>query len=110
MQRENAMLRDKHEAEMIKVHHETRQLMTSLQKTQDCRDNAEADLREKFNQKCLEADELRLQLNVFQEQLTQAPMTAEDECARRADLEKAHSQLAKVSTVFYYYFTLHFQI
>jgi chromosome segregation ATPase len=114
MQRENAMLREDHEAEMIKVHHETQQLMTSLQQTQDCRDNAEADLREKFDQKRLEADELHLQLNVFEEQLTQALMRAEDEHARRADLEKAHSdlqsELAKVSTVFYYYLVLNYQI
>jgi chromosome segregation ATPase len=117
MQRENAMLRKKHEAEMIKVHHETWQLMTSLQETQDCRDNAEADLadlREKFDQKRLEADELRLQSNVFQEQLTQALMRAEDEHDRRAGLEKAHSdlqsELANLSIVFYYYLILNYQI
>jgi chromosome segregation ATPase len=111
------MLKEKHEAEMIKVNQEKQQLMTSLQQTQDCRDIAQADLtdmREKFIQRCLEADELHLQLKASQDQVTQARMTIEVERARRADLEKAHSdlqsELAKVSTVFYYYFTLNFQI
>jgi chromosome segregation ATPase len=101
------MLAEKHEAEMMKVHHEKQQLMTSLQQIQDCREIAEADLtdmKEKFNQRCLEADELHLQLKACQVQLKQAHMTVEDERARRADLQKAHSDLesefAKVSNVF----------
>jgi len=111
------MLAEQHEADMATVEFARQLLRASLQQTHDCMDNAEADftaMKEKFNQKCLEADELRLQLNVFQEQLTQALMTAEDERARRADLEKAHSdlqsELAKVSTVFYYYLILNYHI
>jgi chromosome segregation ATPase len=99
------MLAEKHEVEMIKVHDERQKLMTSLQQIQDCRDNAEADLtamKEKFNEKCLEADELQIVLKACQDQLTQALMTVEDECARNTDLQKAHSDLesefAKVST------------
>jgi hypothetical protein len=59
-------------------------------------------LREKFDQRCFEDGELHLQLKVFEIKLTQAFMTAEDECVRRADLEKAHSdlesELGKVGT------------
>jgi hypothetical protein len=54
-------------------------------------------MMEKFIQRCLEADELHLQIKASQDQVTQARMTIEDERARRADLEKAHSDLQSVS-------------
>jgi hypothetical protein len=97
------MLAEKHEVEMKKVHDEKQQLMTSLQQTQADL----TDMKEKFNHRCLEAEACK-------EQLTQALTTAEYERARRADLQKTHSDLqsefAKVSTLFYYYLTLNFQI
>jgi uncharacterized membrane protein (DUF485 family) len=69
-------------------------------------------MMEKFIQRCLEADELHLQLKASQDQVTQARMTIEDERARRADLDKAHSdlqsELAKVSTVFLLLFYIKF--
>jgi DNA-binding protein H-NS len=111
------MLDEVHEADMVTLESSIETLRTVGRRERDCRDKAEADItamKEKFNQKCLEADELRLQLKVFQEQLSQAFMTAENEHARRADLEKAHSdlqsELANVSTVFYYYLILNYQI
>jgi hypothetical protein len=107
------MLAEKHEAEMIQVHDEKQKLMTSLQQIQDCKDNAAADLtamKEKFKEKYLEALELQLQLNACQDQLTQALMTAENECARSTDLQKAHSnlesQFTKVRSVFFCYYSI----
>jgi hypothetical protein len=97
------MLAEKHEAEMMTVEDEKEMLKTILQS----RDKAEADftvMKEKFNQKCIEANELRFQLKACRKQLTQAILVVVDECARRDDLEKAHSDLesrfSKVSTSF----------
>jgi predicted nucleic acid-binding Zn-ribbon protein len=102
------MLREDNEAEMRNGYRLTQQMMNNLQQTQDCRDKAEADLadlRKKFNQRRLETGELRHQLNVVEEKLTQFLMRAEDERADLddlADLDKSHSdlqsELAKVST------------
>jgi chromosome segregation ATPase len=109
------MLAENHKAEMKKVHHEKQQLMTSLQQIKDCKDNAEANLtamKEKLNQRCLEANELCHQLKACQKQLTQSILVVVDECARRDNLKKAHSDLesrfVKVSTVFLLLFNIKF--
>jgi hypothetical protein len=58
---------------------------------EECKGKAESvltDVKENLNQWCLEVHELQLRLMTCQEQLTEALMTAEDEPACRADLQK----------------------
>jgi chromosome segregation ATPase len=86
------------------------QKQQQIQVMEESRGKAESDLtdvKENLNPRYLEVHELQLQLNAFQEQMTQALMTVEAERARSADFEKAYhdleSEFTKVSSVFCYY-------